>query len=310
MNPIVVPHEPFHRIIIDCVGPLPKTKKGHQYLLTILCPTTRFPIAVPVRNISTKTIIQQLLKVFTTYGFPKEIQCDRGTNFTSDVFQKTMKELCISQSFSSPYHPESQGALERHHQTLKSLLKKFCIETGSEWDEGIDYLVFVIREVPSESLGVSPFEMLYGRKVRGPLQVVKDKLLDNNTEIEEVTVSQYLEKIKENLENIHKFALNNLSKNQLDMKVRYDKNSKARKFNVGDMVLAFFPIPGSPLKSKFSGPYVIEKLVNNHNYIIKTPDRRKNTQLVHVNMLKKYHAVPPTALCCSRDTNILDLSST
>ena len=76
------------------------------------------------------------------------------------------------------------------------------------------------------------------------------------------------------------------------------------------MVLAFFPIPGSPLKSKFSGPYVIEKCVNNHNYIIKTPDRRKSTQLVHVNMIKKYHNVPPTVLCCSKDTDVLDLSST
>ena len=120
LNPIIVPHEPFHRIIIDCVGPLPKTKKGYQYLLTAMCPTTRFPIAIPVKNISAKTVLQHLLKVFTTYGFPKEIQCDQGTNFTSKVFQKTMVELSIKQSFSSAYHPESQGALERHHQTLKA----------------------------------------------------------------------------------------------------------------------------------------------------------------------------------------------
>ena len=73
LNPIVVLHEPFHQIIIDCVGPLPKTRKGHQYLLTAMCPTTRFPITIPIRNISAKTVIQQLLKVFTTYGFPKEI---------------------------------------------------------------------------------------------------------------------------------------------------------------------------------------------------------------------------------------------
>ena len=84
-------------------------------------------------------MIQQLLKVFTTYGFPKEIQCDQGTNFTSKVFQETMNELSIKQSFSSAYHPESQGVLERHHQTLKTLLKKFCIESESDWDEGIDF---------------------------------------------------------------------------------------------------------------------------------------------------------------------------
>ncbi|XP_066969281.1 uncharacterized protein [Macrobrachium rosenbergii] len=248
LNPIIVPHEPFHRIIMDCVGPLPKTKKENY-------------------------------------------------------------ELCIKQSLSSPYHPESQGALERHHQTLKSLLRKFCIESESDWDEGIDYLLFVIREVPSESLGVSPFEMLYGRKVRGPLQVVKDKLLDKYN-VEAITVSQYLQKLKGNINKIHKFALNNLCKNQEEMKIRYDKNSKDRKFNVGDLVLAFYPITGSPFKSKFSGPYVIQKRLNNQNYIIKTPDRRKNTRLVHVNMLKEYHADSSAALFCSRDTDIVKQKST
>ena len=308
LNPIVVPHEPFHRIIIDCVGPLPKTKKGHQYLLTAMCPTTRYPIAIPVRNISAKTVLQHLLKVFTTYGFPKELQCDQGTNFTSKVFQDTMNELAIKQSFSSAYHPESQGALERHHQTLKALLKKFCIESESDWDEGIDFLLFVIREVPCESLAVSPFEMLYGHKVRGPLQIVKDKLMDN-VQVEEITMSQYLQKLKGNMEKIHKFAWTHLGKNQEEMKLRYDKNVKVRKFNVGDFVLAFFPISGSPFKSKFSGPYVVKKCVNNHNYIIKTPDRRKSTQLVHVNMLKKYHGLPPTALSCSRDITIVESKS-
>ena len=304
LNPIVVPHEPFHRIIIDCVGPLPKTKKGHQYLLTAMCPTTRYPIAIPVRNISTKTVLQHLL-IFTTHGFPKEIQCDQGTNFTSKVFQETMKEFSIKQSFSSAYHPESQGVLERHHQTLKALLKKFCIESESDWDEGVDFLLFVIREVPCESLAVSPFEMLYGRKVHGPLQIVKDKLLDND-QVEEITVSQYLQKLKGSIEKIHEFAFSHLGKNQEEMKLRYDKNVKIRKFNAGDLVLAFFPIPGSPFKSKFSGPYIVKKCVNNHNYIIKTPDRRKSTQLVHINMLKKYHGLPPTALSCSRDTTIVE----
>ena len=305
LNPIVVPHEPFHRIIIDCVGPLPKTKKGHQYLLTAMCPTTRYPIAIPIRNITAKTVLQHLLKVFTTYGFPKEIQCDQGTNFTSKIFQNTMVELSIKQSFSSAYHPESQGALERHHQTLKALLKKFCIESESDWDEGIDFLLFVIREVPCQSLAVSPFEMLYGRKVRGPLQIVKDKLMDNDN-VEEVTVGQYIQKLKGNIEKIHNFALTHLGKNQDEMKLRYDENVKVRKFNAGDLVLAFFPMPDSPFKSKFSGPYVVKKCVNNHNYIIKTPDRRKSTQLVHVNMLKKYHGVPSTALSCSRDITIVN----
>ena len=75
-----------------------------------------------------------------------------------------------------------------------------------------------------------------------------------------------------------------------------------RKFKVGDNVLAYFPTSVSPLKHKFSGPYVITKCMNNNNYGISTPDRRKSTQLVHVNLIKKYYGNIPVALHCLSDS--------
>lgn len=67
-----------------------------------------------------------------------------------------MTELKIKHIKSSSYHPESRGALERFHQTLKSMLRKFCLETNKEWDEGLPLLLFAVRETPQESLGFSP----------------------------------------------------------------------------------------------------------------------------------------------------------
>ena len=74
------------------------------------------------------------------------------------------------------------------------------------------------------------------------------------------------------------------------MKKHYDKRSKVRKFKPNDLVLAYLPVPGSPLKAKFCGPYSVVKNVNNNTYIIKTPDCRKPTQIIHVNLLKAYHS--------------------
>ena len=62
LQPIPAVDEPFSRIIIDCVGPLPKTKSGNEYLLTVMCASTRFPEAIPLRNIKTKTIVRALVK--------------------------------------------------------------------------------------------------------------------------------------------------------------------------------------------------------------------------------------------------------
>ena len=64
LQPIPAFDEPLSRIIIDCVGPLSKTKSGCQYLLTIMCASsTRFPEAIPLRNIKTKIIAKALVKI-------------------------------------------------------------------------------------------------------------------------------------------------------------------------------------------------------------------------------------------------------
>ena len=89
-----------------------------------------------------------------------------------------MHELNIHQVASSAYHPESQGVLERLHQTLKSMLRNYCFEHSKDWDEGVPLLLFAVREVVQESLGFSPFQLVYGHSVRGPLRFVKDKWLE------------------------------------------------------------------------------------------------------------------------------------
>ena len=73
-----------------------------------------------------------------------------------------MYELGIKQSISSAYHPQSQGALDRFHQTLKSMIRAYCYEQEKNWDEGVHLLLFAIRETVQESLSFSPYELLFG----------------------------------------------------------------------------------------------------------------------------------------------------
>ena len=91
LQPIPAFDEPFSRIIIDCEGPLPKTRSGCQYLLTIMCASTRFPIAIPLRNIKTKALV----KFYTFVGLPRSVQSDQGSNFMSGIFQQVRHELGI-----------------------------------------------------------------------------------------------------------------------------------------------------------------------------------------------------------------------
>ena len=143
-KPIPAFGEPFSHIQIDCVGPLPKTKKGNQYILTIMCTSTRFPEAIPLRNISANKIIEALIKFFTLVGLPKTLQSDQGSNFMSPVFQQVMHELGIQQRNSSAYHPQSEGAIERFHQSMKYMLN--CHDNGNDWDEGLPFVLFAARK--------------------------------------------------------------------------------------------------------------------------------------------------------------------
>ena len=95
LKPIPAIQEPFSQIIIDCVGSLPKTKAGNQYLLTIICVSTQLPEAIPLRNIKAPNTVKALVKFFTFVGLPRSIQSDQGSNFMSGLFQEVMVQLNI-----------------------------------------------------------------------------------------------------------------------------------------------------------------------------------------------------------------------
>ncbi|XP_076030622.1 uncharacterized protein LOC143018919 [Oratosquilla oratoria] len=107
---------------------------------------TRFPEAIPLRSIHAKSIVRELVKYFSWVGLPEVIQFDRGSNFTSGMFRKILKGLHIEQKLSSAYHPQSQGSLERFHQTLKNILRVYCEDLGIDWDEGVPLALFAIRD--------------------------------------------------------------------------------------------------------------------------------------------------------------------
>lgn len=304
LHPIPVVGEPFERIIIDCVGPLPRTKTGNQFLLTLMCTATRYPEAIPLRRITASVIVKALTKYFSTYGIPRVIQSDQGSNFKSKLFKQVLDELSIRHAVSSAYHPESQGALERWHQTLKSMLKKYCAEEKRDWDDGIPFVLFAARESMQESLGFSPAELVFGHTLRGPLKILKDKLLDSSTSPKR-NVLDYVSQFRERLHRSRTFAREALGETQKSMKRRYDRTAVSRHFQIGDKVLALLPIPGSSLSAKFTGPYDIRDRLSDTDYVLSTPERRRKTRVCHVNMLKPYYTqnLSPAVTSVSHDSS-------
>ena len=287
LQPIPAIEEPFEKILIDCVGPLPKSKSGHQYLLTIMCASTRFPAAFPLRNITAKSVCDALINFFTNFGLPAVIQSDQGSNFMSKLFKQLTSVLGIKHVCSSAYRPQSQGALERLHQCIKAMLRAYC-EEHSDWSAGIPLLLFAVRETIQDSLGFSPFELVFGHEPRGPLKIMKEKLLNSST-TEPTNVLNYVSEFKERLYKAREAAKENLQNAQAKMKALFDTKTQERSFEPGQKVLVFLPLQNDPLKAKYYGPYKILRKTSAVNYLIETPDRRKKTRLCHLNMMKAYY---------------------
>uniref|UniRef100_A0A674PAM1 Gypsy retrotransposon integrase-like protein 1 n=1 Tax=Takifugu rubripes TaxID=31033 RepID=A0A674PAM1_TAKRU len=286
LQPIQPVEAPFHYLVIDCVGPLPPSKSGNAYLFTVMCQTTRYPAAYPMRSITTKSIFKALSHFISYFGIPKIVQSDRGSNFMSKAFSEALKKLRVKHNISSAYHPQSQGVLERYHASLKSLLKAYSLELKRGWEEGLPWLMLAARGVVQESTGFSPNELVFGHKVRDQMSVLMGDLDPSE---QPGDVADYVSGFRRKLFLAWKMASSNLTAAQKKMKHRFDSKAEMRMFSPGDRVLALLPIPGSPFEARFSGPYTIKRKTSDTDYLLATPDCRRSTQLCHVNLLKPYY---------------------
>ena len=97
---------PFRRVAVDLVGPIqPRTERGNKYILTLVDFATRYPEAIPLKNIKASTVAEALVEIFSRIGVPQEILSDRGSQFTSGLFAEVSKLLSMRQLFTTPYHP-------------------------------------------------------------------------------------------------------------------------------------------------------------------------------------------------------------
>ena len=148
MIPLPVIAEPFTRVAMDIVGPIPKSKSGYKYILVVCDYATRYPVAVPLRSIDEKHVAEELIKLLARVGIPQEILTDQGSNFMSQLLAELYRLLHFHSIRTTPYHPQTDGLVERFNQTLKNMLRKVLTEQGKDWDKMLPYLLFAYREVP------------------------------------------------------------------------------------------------------------------------------------------------------------------
>ncbi|XP_041424995.1 uncharacterized protein LOC121395491 [Xenopus laevis] len=287
--PLPVIDEPFQRVAVDLIGPLAiPSSSGKRFILTVVDYATRYPEAVALSSIRADKVADALLSIFSRVGFPKEILTDQGTQFMSNLMQCLCKKIQVNHLIASPYHPQTNGLCERFNGTLKHMLKTFVESQGKDWERYLPHLLFAYREVPQASTGFSPFELLYGRRVRGPLDLVREAW-EGKLDTPEVSVVEYVIKFREKMEALTGLAHNNVTQAQAYQKQWYDRHARERVYEAGQKVWVLVPMRQNKLQAAWEGPYTILERANDVNYVIALDEDGKRKKVYHVNMIKAHY---------------------
>ena len=208
-----------------------------------------------------------------------------------------MKELLsllqVKQIRTSVYHPQTDGLVERFNKTLKHMLKKAMDTDGKNWDQLLPHVLFAIREVPQASTGFSPFELLYGRRPRGILDLAKEAWESQPSPHR--TMLDHVEQVRDRMAKVWPIVRDHLQRAQQAQARVYNRGAQLRTFHPGELVLVLVPTAECKFLAKWQGPYEVVERVGEVNYRVRQLGRRKPTQLYHVNILKQWRggADPP-----------------
>ena len=280
---------PMQRIAMDLLGELPLTEKGNRYVLVVADYYTKWTEAFPLPNMEARTVAEKLVtEVISRLGVPHVIHTDQGRQFESQLFRELCQILNINKTRTSPYHPQSDGMVERFNKTLAGMLKSFVNEHHTDWDEHLPYVMMAYRSTEQETTGCSPNYLMLGREVATPLDISYEM----PTSIKDIPVNTWAWELKERLEEAHKFVRRNVDQAMLRQKTLYDQKLKWKTFAVDEEVYVYFPRytvgTSKKLTQFWRGPFKVVSKCTDVTYNVSCGPNGSG-QVIHVDRMKKKH---------------------
>ncbi|KAD4180362.1 hypothetical protein E3N88_28953 [Mikania micrantha] len=287
LQPLEIPLWKWEHITMDLITKLPKTRKGYDTIWVIVDRLTKSAHFLPIRESysSEKMAETYVREIVSRHGVPVTIVSDRDTRFTSHFWRNFQEELGTKLLISTAYHPQTDGQSERTIQTLEDMLRACIIDFGGSWDDYLPLAEFSYNNSYHSSIGMPPYEMLYGRKCRTPVcwgEVGQRELA--NKKVVKVT-NERIDQIRAHLEAA-----------QDRQKSYADKRRRPIEFQVGDFVLLKVSpwkgvirfIKRGKLSPRFIGPFKIIARIGEVAYRLELPDELSGIHnTFHVSYLRK-----------------------
>ena len=182
---------------------------GHDSILVLTDHYTRFAMAVPTKNQTALTTAKAIVDLFVLhYGLPERLHSDQGPNFESKVIKELCQLLNIKRSHTTPYHASGNGMCERMNRTLLSMLATLPSEKKSRWKDHVVPMIHAYNCTKHDSTGFAPFELMFGRKPRLPVDV----LLGLDHAGDSKTYPEYVQQLKSRMQEAYAKASTNINK--------------------------------------------------------------------------------------------------
>ena len=277
-------NSPFYQIGIDIVGPLPRTQRQKKYIVTAMDYLTKWPEARALTEATAEKVADFIYEqIICQHGCPQIILTDRGTHFNNNMVDQLLKKFKIKHLLSTPYHPQTNGLVERFNRTLCESLAKLSDKTN-DWDLFIAPVLFAYRTTKHSITKIEPFFMVYGRSTRLPM----DHMEDDNHMAENDRLHQLIDDVPQ----IRQKARAQVLQSQ-DNQVKRHALKQVTKFQIGDKVL-YFKVAldqshSGKLNPKWKGPFYIHDLRPHGAYKLRTIEGQVLSAPVNGNLLKLYH---------------------
>jgi hypothetical protein len=279
----------MERVSMDVLGPLPKSDAENKFILLICDYFTKWVEAFPIPNQEARTIADRFVKEFVCrYGVPRRIFTDQGANFQSDLFKEVCNMLDIDKDRTTPYHPQSDGFVERMNRTIEAMLSMFVSPGQRDWDEYLPYVMMAYRSAVQDTTGYSPNLMMLGREVELPVDILIGRPSEEGGPSRKV---DYVGEMEEKMESAHKVAREKIQRRSDHQKRNYDLRVHGRKYERGQFVWLHNPARKVGVCPKlvrpWEGPFLVVKRMSDVTYRIQRNNKSK-MKVVHFDRLKPY----------------------
>jgi len=269
------PAKAFERVIVDTIGPLPKTDKGNEYAVTIICDLTKYLVTVPIPN---KTVAKSIIDSFIlVYGPMKTFISDMGTEYKNQILNEICDYLKIGKLTSTAYHHQTLGTIERNHRTLNAYLRSYISIDKDDWDDWLPYFTYCYNTTPSAVHNYCPFELVFAKTPTS---------FDDDAAVQPLyNIDSYAKEVKFRLQIAHKRVQQIINAKKLQSQIYSRKNESDVNIKIGDKVFIRNEV-GHKLDNRYLGPYYVINADNKNNFTLQ--DEQNKSFNVHKSRLKLF----------------------